>query len=207
MSLGCFLNAIPKNKSVIGDAETRRWRLIKFRSHFTTDETKLSNDYTYLADPSKDSEDYFESIKSAFIKYLQPYANKYLEDNKLDMPPTLKEELDKIFADNDPISSWMNERIQITNNKTDYLEIKVLHQLYKNDNEYENKKGDLKAFKSYIQNHHIWSLHFKDRLPYKDENGKTKEKGMGLKGISYIEKEKEITPPEKGTAKDLISQL
>ena len=139
---------------------------------------------------SKGDENYYETHKSAFIKYLQPYAKKYIEDNQLEMPPTLKEELNGIFAENDPISSWMNERIEITNDKNNWMTVKELFDKYKADEDYgSNKKDILKTFKEYITKHHKWSEFFVLRhQPMNNETKKQEDKGSCLVGIKYITK-------------------
>lgn len=113
----------------------------------------------------------------AFFQILLTHYNDFVKNNNiLVMPPRFKMETQDFLDENDPIKQFLEDTIEITNNKKDKIASSTLYT----------------SFTSFIEgkNKVISCMNFKDKLKKKNILSKRTEKGIFFLGIKYkIKKE------------------
>ena len=138
-----FKLIIQTNKEPVIDGSDggviRRLRFIVFPITFV-DEPKLPNEKKV----DRTIKPKMKEIKYrlAFFQILLDHYKKFMknDNNRLDMPPRIKKDTENYLQENDPIKQFIEERIEITDNKKDFISSSELFETFKDFNE-NNLKG------------------------------------------------------------------
>jgi len=172
-----FKLIIQTNSPVIIDGSDNdvigRLRVITFPNKFVNNPTKSNHRRLdiYLKDKIKDIK-----YRLAFFNILVYHYNKFVTDDnsKLEMPIRIKNDTQNYLNDNDPLNEFIDDHIDITNNKKDFV---LSTELY-------NKYTSI-----YKNNSQVSMMTFKTKLIAKGIVWKKKMHGNGYEGIKIRKQE------------------
>ena len=137
------------------DAIKRRLRYITFRTKFVDNPTKPNE--RQIDRELKDRILLNDKYKNAFFTILLKYYYMLIDDNmKLVVPKTFQDDVDSYLAENDPISSFVKDCLEKTNNNNDTIQSSDLYnefKIYSNDKYIHTSK-----FKANLEKHNIISV-------------------------------------------------
>ncbi len=153
------------------DAETRRIIDLFFRSTFTTDKTLVdSENNIFLAKPEYKSAEFQEKYKFALIKILLEQYKIFKKNNYVLNPPkSIKERTQLYLEMSCNIVQWFKDNYNLTNNKTDFIQVKdiyadfVLSDYYVNLSRSERRKYNKTYFLEYFQTNIFFRKYFVER--------------------------------------------
>lgn len=112
------------------DSIARRLIFSKFRTSFINGEIKAT--HQKKRNDKINSPDYIDKIKGSFMNLLINQYIKLSKNNfKFNVPKSIIEDKYEFLDDNDLIKSFINDNIEITNNKNDFIKLKDIYSRYK----------------------------------------------------------------------------
>ena len=154
---------------VADDSLPRRLVYVKFDTKFTYEP---SNNFHRLRVDEYLSEEFIDKIKGSFMYMLiETYSKLKKEGIKLIMPKEMKEVQEEFLESSDDIKSFLNENFETTDSEKDYIQVKVMFQIYKiycKENNINSKMKE-KNFRDRVAR----SIPYKDRMQWR-ENGQHK---------------------------------
>lgn len=120
------------------------------RSKFVDYEVTPENEeeYMYRMDMNADSmfDKWFSSLADVLIESYDPHS---LDESRI--PPSMREWSSGLVSENNVISSWLDERVTITNNPKDYVSLTDIHTEYKSSGSTYMSRDEFKrCCKAYI---------------------------------------------------------
>lgn len=173
MVLEC--NKKPKIDGRIDNSVLRRFINIFFPSVFTDDKDLLKCENHFPKNAYYKTEEFKKRYKYALFHYLLSYDYTDIYE-----PQSIKDITKEYLFENDEFDMVLNEHIEITENKNDYVSLKELKNIYR-DLQYREGTRNYKAFttKKFLEKVNesiIWkkykSLYYKDRIQVKGKNVK-----------------------------------
>ena len=146
-------NKKPKIDGRKDDSIERRLVDIPFKSTFTTKQELLDQDldYVYKANIYYKSDDFKNKFKSTLFDYLIQFIKDY-DKFVCDEPYTCQEIIQRTkeyIQDSDDLYNCLNERIEKTCNKQDYISCKDLYGIYKSSEYFYNLSKKQKREQNY----------------------------------------------------------
>jgi len=173
MILEC--NKKPKINGRIDNSALRRFINIFFPSIFTDDKDLLKCENHFPKNAYYKTEEFKKRYKYALFHYLLSY-----EYTDIYEPQSIKDITKEYLFENDEFDMVLNEHIEITENKNDYVSLKELKNIYR-DLQFREGTRHYKGFttKKFIEKVNesiIWkkykSLYYKDRIRIQGKNVK-----------------------------------
>ena len=96
-----------------------------------------------------------EKYRDEFLLILIEYLKKYNETNLLEMPSTIKKDIDRYLNQADTVREFYNEYLEITEDQSDRVKVKDIYDTFKNyliEIEDTEKRISLKKFTDKLKN-------------------------------------------------------
>lgn len=147
----CFCND-PQKFTSIDQAIVRRSLYYHLDKNFVSNPKKINE---RKVDISLTERFKTEKYRDEFLLILIEYLRKYNETNLLEMPLTIKKDIDRYLNQADTVREFYNEYLEITENQADRVKVKDIYDTFKNyliEIEDTEKRISLKKFTDKLKN-------------------------------------------------------